>query len=347
MNSIPARGPSLFALLLALASATLVVIVGVACFAMTSLWLVEISYRNLKGNLLQVDFSSAKSTITRLQYAERSAHFVDRIFKEALGSPLKSHDRELSSQLSEALKDSNQLLFDAAQYAVEKRWSEVVVALEQSLPPIEQIYSIESEVWHKQTESQLNADSRIRSILNDVDSAVVARDETSKMMLQIDSAKTKLETLRTNYGLIRSELADLLTLPLPAAAEQPENKQLEFYGAGVLEGLVKLNPELEGVPDLVSLRIALEKIGGRVELQGAGSGELFSQRLEQIRQASTLIAADVALNQRLLEDSQRERASSDLRYRLAQSKIVSGISLLILDLNRPDAFEFVAALTNG
>ncbi len=147
------------------------------------------------------------------------------------------------------------------------------------------------------------------------------------------------------YTLIARDFGELMSLP---PLDMTKDGKFPFYKKGVLKGLPALLGLPDDIPDLLSLRTALEKLKATVKTQGNDAAATFAQKIASLREdGETLIreaqsAQDDASNiQQKIEETARE-----LRFRRTHAKSnLRAIFLSIVGQNPLDTEHSHLALT--
>src|SRR5262249_39352151 len=128
-------------------------------------------------------------------------------------------------------------------------------------------------------------------------------DGTNKRFEDLTAAKavraaidTELDNVRHQHTLIARDLGDLLGL-LSVYSVEPD-APFAAYQAGVLKDLPKLRGLEDGLEDLETLRVKLEKLGGGVRVSAADAHAAFTAKIDELRDTSlALISREHAFGQ--------------------------------------------------
>ena len=129
---------------------------------------------------------------------------------------------------------------------------------------------------------------------------------------RISQLENDSSSARTSLQLIEQDLRDLLSL---GSARSKTEDSHDVFADGVLRDL-PLIQELKPSPqDLIALREQLERIGGRVRIDGENAHEEFTERLNSMRAVSQPIAQRLNELRTQLVDlkSQRKKARDQLK----------------------------------
>lgn len=135
--------------------------------------------------------------------------------------------------------------------------------------------------------------------------------------------------LHTRYELIEGDLTEFFSLNLKASRHRGE---IIFYSSGVLIGLPMISDIHDGLSSLVDLRNELERVGGKVRVDGEDAHEKFIEQLGRIQEQSREIY------QRYREiETARESLTTDLlrlknKRRDKREHLISTINHLIIAL---------------
>ena len=109
--------------------------------------------------------------------------------------------------------------------------------------------------------------------------------EQENVPRQMEANLSSLKQLNLVAKSLAIDFGNLFGLP-PVLRERNNNLMIEFYQAGVLQGLPILKDLPDGLADLAELKKALLEVDGEVRLRGANAHERFQRELARFQKES-------------------------------------------------------------
>ena len=148
-------------------------------------------------------------------------------------------------------------------------------------------------------------DSSLTEVEKWVAEVVASQERSREIERELTKASEAQVSVEGRFVLVEREFADLLSLSAPRESNRP----LEFYDSGYLQDLPLMTAIEDGIADAATLKMELDRIGGRVRVQGPGAAELFAIELEGLRARSQSLRADSEELERTRSTLQDERAA--------------------------------------